>query len=154
MGKLNEIDTYSEAAAKHFMSPKNTEAINGVNGIGCATSGHLEDLIELALRVDDDEVIGGVRCRSFGCASAIASGSVFSEMLSGRSLSQAAEITAEQVISALEGLPRRRACYARLPILALGAAIVNYREREMASSNPHDRSFAHRRAPKNGEVTL
>jgi nitrogen fixation protein NifU and related proteins len=148
------IETYSAAAVKHFMSPLHTEAIVDVNGIGCASSSHMEDLIELAIRVDHDGIIDGVRCRAFGCVAAVACGSVFSGMLPGKTLTQAAEISADQVLDGLGGLPPRRVGYARLPILALEAAIANNCERAMTASKPKDRSFAHRRAPRHVEETI
>jgi nitrogen fixation NifU-like protein len=130
------------------MNPLNTESIHGVSGVGCATSDHLEDLIEISIRVDEAGIIDGVRCRTFGCVAAVACGSVFSEMLLEKNLTEAAEISANDVLEGLGGLPPRRACYAKLPILALEAALENHRERMAAVSNRGSRSFVHRRAPR------
>jgi len=148
MAESGAIETYNDAAVRHFMSPLNTGPLSSVSGIGCATSDHLEDLIELSIRVDRTGTIDGVRCRTFGCVAAVACGSVFSEMLLGKDVAEASELTASDVLDELGGLPLQRACYAKLPIVALAAALQNHRERLAAPPTRRFRSFSHKRAPR------
>lgn len=140
------IETYSDAAVRHFMHPLNTKQFQGVTGIGCATSDHLEDLIELSIRVSGSGAIDGVRCRTVGCVAAVACGSVFSELLLGKTLAEAAAVSAQDVLDDLGGLPRGRACCANLPILALQAALEHHREHIPVEPTRRSRAFVHRRS--------
>lgn len=147
MHNKTSMDMYSEKAVRHFMTPCNTEPLGELSGIGCASSDTLEDLLELSIHIDDSGTIDGVRCRSFGCPAAVASGSAFSELVLGKPVSDALKLKPEDVLSATGGLPSRRVCYARLPLVGLEAAVENYRERIAATPGRRARRFSHRRVP-------
>ena len=141
------IETYSEVAVQHFMSPCNTARIEGVNGKGCTSSESLDDLLQISIRVGPSDRIDAVRFRTVGCAAAVACGSKFSEMVEGLSLTEASHITPEDIVQALGGLPRSKAHYARLPVVALQAAIEDHHARARVARGRRLRnSFVYRRA--------
>ncbi len=145
MQKDISLKMYSRQAVRHFMSPSNTQPLKDLTGIGCASSDTLEDLMELSIRVDESGRIDGVRCRTIGCPAAVASGSAFSELLDGKTLDEALALEPEDVLAVMGGLPEQRIRYVHLPLMALEAAVENYRERSTARPGHRARHFSHRR---------
>jgi len=140
------IETYSDVAVQHFMSPRNTARIEGVNGKGCTSSESLDNFSQISIRVGPSDRIDAVRSRTVGCAAAVACGSRFSEMVKGLSLSEATKITPENIVQSLGGLPASGTCYARLPVVALQAAIEDYHDRaRLAHGRKQRNTFVYRR---------
>jgi nitrogen fixation NifU-like protein len=120
---------YSEKVKEHFLEPRNwlregenfwADAVGKVGNVRCGD----EMVMMLQIR---GEVITGVRWRTYGCASAIASTSVLSEMVIGKSLKEALEITPEMIADELGGLPAQKVHCSVLGDAALAKAIENYR---------------------------
>jgi nitrogen fixation NifU-like protein len=112
---------------EHFARPLNVGVIDDADGFARVQSDIHDDLIELYIRVEGDR-LAEVRYRVHGCAAAIASSSMTSEMARGLSLDEAAALTAEQVAEALGGLPEGKLECSVLAPEALHRAIAAYRE--------------------------
>jgi nitrogen fixation protein NifU and related proteins len=94
---------YNKKVMDHFMNPRNVGEIENADGIGEAGNPH-GDYMKIFLKIRDDR-IEDVKFKTFGCAAAIASSSMATELIKGKTLNEAWELTNEAVAEALEGLP-------------------------------------------------
>ena len=95
---------YSEKVMDHFQHPRNVGVIENADGIGEVGNAKCGDIMKIYLKIDDDK-ISDVKFETFGCGSAIASSSMATELIKGKPLSQALELTNKAVAEALDGLP-------------------------------------------------
>ena len=95
---------YSAKVMDHFMNPRNVGEIEGADGIGEVGNPACGDMMRLYLKVEDGRVVDA-KFRTFGCGAAIASSSMLTEMIRGKTLEEAREITNHSVAEALDGLP-------------------------------------------------
>lgn len=95
---------YSEKVMDHFQHPRNVGIIENADGIGEVGNAKCGDIMKIYLKIDDDK-ISDVKFETFGCGSAIASSSMATELIKGKPLSQALELTNKAVAEALDGLP-------------------------------------------------
>lgn len=95
---------YTKKVMEHFMSPKNVGVIENPSGYGKVGNPSCGDIMEMFIKVEND-VITDVKFRTFGCASAIASASVSTEMIMGKTVEEALRITNDKVVDELGGLP-------------------------------------------------
>jgi len=116
---------YSEALIEHFTNPRNVGVIDEPDGYGKVGSPVCGDLMEVFLRIENGS-ISDVKYRTFGCAAAIASSSMATEMVKGRPLSYAATVSDEQVAQALGGLSEAKMHCSNLAASALHAALEDY----------------------------
>jgi len=98
------VDVYSEKVLDHFKNPRNTGILEGANLVGRADNPACGDSMHLYARMVGDS-IAGVSCQTFGCAPAVAAGSILTEILAGSTLSELPSIDAALIDSALGGLP-------------------------------------------------
>ena len=119
---------YSEKVMDHFRNPRNLGVIEDANGIGEAGNAKCGDIMKIYLKVTDD-IIEDVKVETFGCGSAIASSSMATEMIKGKSLDEALEVTDKAVAEALDGLPPHKMHCSVLAEEAIGAAIRDYKEK-------------------------
>ena len=121
---------YSETLKEHFMNPKNIlqgENTDEFDGVGMEGNLQCGDQMMVVIKVDKEkEVITDCQWKTYGCASAIASTSILSEMVKGRTLDQAFHISPKEVAVALGGLPDHKIHCSVLGDKALRAAINNY----------------------------
>ena len=121
---------YSETLKEHFMNPKNIlqgENTDEFDGVGMEGNLQCGDQMMVVIKVDKEkEVITDCQWKTYGCASAIASTSILSEMVKGRTLDQAFHISPKEVAQALGGLPDHKIHCSVLGDKALRAAINNY----------------------------
>ncbi|NLG48675.1 MAG: iron-sulfur cluster assembly scaffold protein [Chloroflexi bacterium] len=116
---------YSETVIEHFSNPRNVGTIEDPDGYGRVGSPVCGDLMEIYIKVKDG-ILDDIKYRTFGCGAAIASSSIASEMVKGQPLSVAAELTDEQVATALGGLPEAKMHCSNLAASALHAALEDY----------------------------
>jgi nitrogen fixation NifU-like protein len=116
---------YTEKVMDHFMNPRNVGVIENPDGYGKIGSPSCGDMMEIFLRVEN-EVITDVKFRTFGCASAIASSSVTTEMILNKTVEEALEVTNKAVVEALGGLPAAKVHCSVLAEEAIKAAIEDY----------------------------
>ncbi len=119
---------YSELVIEHFQNPRNVGVIEDADGVGKMGSPVCGDLMEIYIRVDNNH-ISDIKFRTFGCGAAIASGSMASEMIKGKSLAEAEALTDEDVAQALGGLPEKKMHCSNLAASTLHKAIEDYRHK-------------------------
>ena len=95
---------YSDKVMEHFMNPKNVGEIENASGIGEVGNAKCGDIMRVYLKVEDN-IIKDVKFQTFGCGSAIASSSMATEMIKGKTLEEAWELSNKAVAEALDGLP-------------------------------------------------
>jgi len=121
-------EQYTEQVMKHFLEPHNVGQISDADGTGKVGNPVCGDIMELQIKVDEDRIVDA-KFRTFGCGAAIATSSVLTDMVKGKTLLEALQITNEEVTQALGGLPARKRHCSVLAEEALHAAIKNYKER-------------------------
>ncbi len=119
---------YSEKVMDHFTNPRNVGKIEDADGIGEVGNAKCGDIMKIYLKIEND-VITDVKFNTFGCGSAIASSSMATEMIKGKPLSQALELTNKAVAEALDGLPAHKMHCSVLAEEAIRSAIKDYYDR-------------------------
>lgn len=117
---------YTDKVQEHFISPKNVGEIENADGVGNVGSLACGDALKLTIKVDKNDIITDAKFKTFGCASAIASSSVLTEMLKGMPLAEAKNITNDDIAEALGGLPKEKMHCSVMGREALEAAIADY----------------------------
>ena len=123
------MSMYSEKVMDHFKNPRNVGEIEDADGIGEVGNASCGDIMKIFLKVKDD-VIEDVKFQTFGCGSAIATSSMVTEMVMGKTLEEAENVTNKAVAEALDGLPPTKMHCSNLAADALHDAIKNYREKK------------------------
>jgi len=116
---------YSEKVMDHFSNPRNVGIIENPDGYGKVGSPACGDVMEIFLKIEND-TIQDVKFRTFGCASAIATSSISTEMIMGKKVEDALELTNKAVMNALDGLPPAKIHCSVLAEEAIKAAIEDY----------------------------
>ncbi|MCQ5338821.1 Fe-S cluster assembly scaffold protein NifU [Eubacterium ventriosum] len=119
---------YSEKVMDHFMNPRNVGKIDDADGVGEVGNAKCGDIMKIYIKVDNN-IITDVKFNTFGCGSAIASSSMATEMIKGKSLDDALELTNKAVAEALDGLPAHKMHCSVLAEEAIKAAIDDYKEK-------------------------
>ena len=119
---------YSDEVMDHFRNPRNVGFVENADGIGKVGNPVCGDIMELTIKVEED-VITDARFRTFGCGAAIATSSIVTEMVKGKRLDEALQISNKAVVDALGGLPRVKVHCSVLAEQALKSAIQDYHER-------------------------
>lgn len=119
---------YSEKVMEHFMNPRNVGNIDIPSGVGEVGNPVCGDIMHIEIKVDDN-IIQDVKFKTFGCAAAIATSSMVTEMVKGKTLEEAERITNQAVAEALDGLPPVKMHCSNLAADALHEAIKNYMEK-------------------------
>ncbi|MBN2487425.1 MAG: Fe-S cluster assembly scaffold protein NifU [Methanosarcinaceae archaeon] len=126
---MTEPFEYSEKVKDHFRNPRNVGTIKDADGVGRVGNPVCGDMMEIQLKVEDD-IIKDIKFKTFGCASAIATSSMVTEMAKGKTLEEALEITRGNVADELEGLPPIKMHCSNLAADALHAAIKDYLDKK------------------------
>ncbi|SDE59680.1 Fe-S cluster assembly scaffold protein NifU [Sporomusa acidovorans] len=116
---------YNEKVMDHFSNPRNVGEIKDANGIGEVGNSKCGDIMRIYLQVEDD-IIKDVKFKTFGCGAAIATSSMVTEMVKGKRLDEALEISNQAVAEALGGLPPAKMHCSNLAADALHEAIKDY----------------------------
>jgi nitrogen fixation protein NifU and related proteins len=117
---------YSEKVMDHFMNPRNVGDISDANGVGEVGNAKCGDIMKVYLKIDND-IVTDAKFKTFGCGSAIASSSMATELIKGKSLAEAWQLTNKAVAEALDGLPPVKMHCSVLAEEAIHKAINNYR---------------------------
>lgn len=120
---------YSPKVMEHFTNPRNVGEIPDADGIGEVGNPVCGDIMRLYIKVEDG-VIKDVRFKTFGCGAAIATSSMLTELVKGKSLEEAMKITNKAVAEALDGLPAQKMHCSNLAADALHKAIEDYKKRQ------------------------
>ncbi|RKY41812.1 MAG: iron-sulfur cluster assembly scaffold protein [Candidatus Makaraimicrobium thalassicum] len=118
---------YSDKVMDHFRNPRNVGQIKDPSGRGKVSSPVCGDIMELDIKVDDKGVITDAKFKTFGCGAAIASGSMLTELIRGKTVEEAGKLSNEAVAEALDGLPEVKLHCSVLAEETLKKALKNYR---------------------------
>ena len=116
---------YSEKVMDHFNNPRNVGEIENASGVGTVGNAKCGDIMKIYLKIDND-VISDVKFETFGCGSAIASSSMATEMIKGKPVSEALQLTNKAVAEALDGLPAHKLHCSVLAEEAIKSALKDY----------------------------
>lgn len=119
---------YTETVMDHFMHPRNVGSIENADGVGEVGNAKCGDIMKMYLKIRDN-VIEDVKFETFGCGSAIASSSVATEMVKGKTIEEALAVTNKQVVDALGGLPAYKLHCSVLAEEAIKSAVKDYYDR-------------------------
>ena len=119
---------YSEVVMDHFMNPRNVGTMEDADAVGEVGNAKCGDIMRIYLKINND-IIEDVKFETFGCGSAIASSSMATEMIKGKPLSDALQLTNKAVTEALDGLPAHKIHCSVLAEGAIKAAIKDYYDR-------------------------
>lgn len=121
---------YSEKVMDHFKNPRNVGEIEDADGVGEVGNPVCGDIMKMYLKINDDEIIEDVKFETFGCGSAIASSSMATELIKGKSVEEALSLTNKAVAEALDGLPAHKMHCSVLAEEAIKSAIDDYNNRK------------------------
>jgi len=116
---------YSEKVMEHFTNPRNVGELAGANGVGTVGNAKCGDIMRMYIQVDNG-IITDVKFKTFGCGAAIATSSMATEMVKGKTIKEALALTNKAVAEALDGLPPVKMHCSMLAEEAIHAAIEDY----------------------------
>ena len=122
---------YTEKVMDHFENPRNSGEIENASGVGEGGNAKCGDIMRMYLEVEDG-IIKDVKFKTFGCGAAVATSSMATELIKGKTLEEAEKITNKKVVEELGGLPSEKVHCSVLAEEAIRAAIKDYREKEKA----------------------
>ena len=126
---------YSEKVMDHFRNPRNVGVIEDADGVGEVGNAKCGDIMKIYLKIEDD-VIRDVKFETFGCGSAIASSSMATELIKGKPVENALELTNQAVAEALDGLPAYKMHCSVLAEEAIKAALKDYYDKNGIAYDP------------------
>ncbi len=120
---------YSKKVMEHFANPHNVGVIEDANGVGEIGNAKCGDIMKMYLKIEDD-IIVDVKFKTYGCASAIATSSIATDLIKGQPISEALKLTNKAVVEALDGLPAVKIHCSVLAEQAIKAALSDYYTRQ------------------------
>jgi nitrogen fixation NifU-like protein len=129
---------YSEQVMEHFRNPRNVGFIEDADGVGKVGNPVCGDIMELTIKVEDNRITDA-KFRTFGCGAAIATSSIVTDLVKGKTVEEALEISNKAVVEALGGLPPVKMHCSVLAEQALKSAIEDYRQRQGIASHADDK---------------
>lgn len=138
---------YTEKVMDHFMHPRNVGEIDNASGVGTVGNAKCGDIMRMYIKVKDD-VITDCKFNTFGCGSAIATSSMATELIKGKPISEALELSNKAVVEALDGLPAHKIHCSVLAEEAVRAAVKDYYDKNGIAYDPekfqiHDCEHCH-----------
>jgi nitrogen fixation NifU-like protein len=120
---------YSEKVMDHFSNPRNVGEITDADGVGEIGNATCGDIMKIYLKIEDDR-IKDIKFKTFGCGAAIATSSMVTELVMGKTIDEALKVTNQAVAAALDGLPPQKMHCSNLAADALHRAIEDYRNKK------------------------
>ncbi|MCD8175839.1 MAG: Fe-S cluster assembly scaffold protein NifU [Phascolarctobacterium sp.] len=120
---------YSEKVIDHFSKPRNVGEIKNPSGIGTVGNAKCGDIMRMYLNIDDNGIIRDVKFKTFGCGAAIATSSMATELVKGKTIQEAINVTNKAVMETLDGLPPAKVHCSLLAEEAIHAALWDYAEK-------------------------
>ena len=120
---------YSEKVLDHFTHPRNVGEIEDANGVGEVGNAKCGDIMKIYLKVSDDGIIEDVKFKTFGCGAAVATSSMATELVKGKTIQEALQVTNKAVMEALDGLPPVKVHCSLLAEEAIHAALWDYAQK-------------------------
>ena len=125
---------YNEKVMKEFSSPRNAGELSDANAVGQVGNASCGDIMKIFMKINDDNVIEDVSFQTFGSAAAIATSSVATEMIKGKTVNEALSITNAQVVEELGGLPAQKLHCSVLAEEAIKAAVNDYLKKRVGKN--------------------
>ena len=132
---------YSEKVMDHFRNPRNMGKIDDADGIGEVGNAKCGDIMRMYIKVDDEGVITDCKFNTFGCGSAIATSSMATELIIGKPIDEALQLSNQAVVEALDGLPTHKIHCSVLAEEAVRAAVKDYYDRRGIAYDPEQFQF-------------
>jgi nitrogen fixation NifU-like protein len=126
---------YSEKVLDHFSNPRNVGEIENADGIGEVGNAKCGDIMKMYIKVDDG-IISDVKFKTFGCGAAVATSSMATELIKGKSIDDALKLTNKAVVEALDGLPAVKLHCSVLAEQAIKSALADYYTRQGVDPTP------------------
>ena len=120
---------YTEKVMDHFMHPRNVGEIDNTSGVGTVGNAKCGDIMRIFLDIDENQVVRDAKFKTFGCGAAIATSSMATEMIIGKTIQEALEVTNKAVMEALGGLPPVKVHCSLLAEQAVHAALWDYAQK-------------------------
>ena len=120
---------YNEKVMDHFMHPRNVGEIDNASGVGTVGNAKCGDIMRIFLDIDENQVVRDAKFKTFGCGAAIATSSMATEMIIGKTIQEALEVTNKAVMEALGGLPPVKVHCSLLAEQAVHAALWDYAQK-------------------------
>ena len=120
---------YSEKVMDHFTNPRNVGEIENASGVGTVGNAKCGDIMRIYLDIDENEVIKDCKFKTFGCGAAVATSSMATELVMGKTVREALQVTNKAVMEALDGLPPGKVHCSLLAEEAIHAALWDYAEK-------------------------
>ncbi|MDF2950987.1 MAG: FeS cluster assembly scaffold protein NifU, Clostridium type [Anaerocolumna sp.] len=120
---------YSEKVMEHFSNPRNVGEIENASGVGTVGNAKCGDIMRIYLDINDAGIIEDVKFKTFGCGAAVATSSMATELVKGKTIKEALNITNKAVMEALDGLPKAKIHCSLLAEEAIHAALWDYAEK-------------------------
>lgn len=117
---------YSEKVMDHFSNPRNVGEIENASGVGTVGNAKCGDIMRIYMNIDDSGIIQDVKFKTFGCGAAVATSSMATELVKGKNIQEALQITNKAVMDALDGLPAVKIHCSLLAEEAIHAALWDY----------------------------
>ena len=129
---------YSDKVMDHFQNPRNVGKLEDADGIGEVGNAKCGDIMRMYIKVDDNGIITDCKFNTFGCGSAIATSSMATELITGKSVKEALELSNQAVVEALDGLPPQKIHCSVLAEEAVRAAVKDYYDRNGIAYDPKE----------------
>ena len=126
---MSQIIDYSEEVMEHFTNPRNVGEIENASGVGTVGNAKCGDIMRIYLDVDDNQIIRDCKFKTFGCGAAVATSSMATEMIKGKSIQEALKLTNKAVMEAPGGLPPVKVHCSLLAEEAVHAALWDYAQK-------------------------
>lgn len=126
---MKENDIYSDKVIDHFQNPRNVGEIEDASGVGTVGNAKCGDMMRLYLKINEEQVIIDCKFKTYGCGAAVASSSMATEMIKGKTVAEAMKLTNKAVMEALDGLPPEKEHCSLLAEETLHAALWDYAEK-------------------------
>ena len=126
---------YSEKVLDHFSNPRNVGEIENADGVGEVGNATCGDIMKMYIKVDDG-IISDVKFKTFGCGAAVATSSMATELIKGKSIDDALKLTNKAVVEALDGLPAVKLHCSVLAEQAIKSALADYYTRQGVDPTP------------------
>lgn len=121
---------YSEKVMDHFQNPRNMGEIEDASGVGTMGNAKCGDIMRIFLDIDEDGIIREARFKTFGCGAAVATSSMATELVKGKTVQEALQVTNKAVMEALDGLPPAKVHCSLLAEEAIHAALWDYAQKQ------------------------
>ena len=129
---------YSDKVMDHFQNPRNVGKMDDADGVGEVGNAKCGDIMRMYIKVDDNGIITDCKFNTFGCGSAIATSSMATELIKGKSVKEALELSNQAVVEALDGLPPQKIHCSVLAEEAVRAAVKDYYDRDGIAYDPKE----------------